>query len=346
MNKNQYAGLLDPKLFNDPIDINGCKHEQLLGFYKKMVEIRSCEEEIADLIRSGHAVCPCHLATGQEAIATGISISLRKTDRIFGNHRSHAHFIALGGSPRRLFAEILGKVTGCSKGMGGSMHLHDSSIGFYGAVPIVGGTIPLAVGAALAAKMDGGNDIAVCYFGDGASEEGVFHESMNLAAIYNLPILFVCENNLYSSHLDIRQRQPSEFISRFAEAHSIPFEIIDGNNVVKAGIHAENIISKIRKGQGPAFLEAITFRWLGHVGPNDDIDVGVRRSKAELALWKKRDPIRRLEDSLINDRVINKSGLDKIKHGINKSIKADIVKALNDPYPEESALMDLVYKNR
>lgn len=337
------SDLFDPMQYVGPVSVKGMESSMLESFYKKMVMIRQCETEIADLIRKKKVVCPCHLAIGQEAIATGISQNLVKTDRTFGNHRSHGHYLSLGGTVYSLIAEIFGKVTGCSRGMGGSMHLFNKEVGFYGSVPIVAGTIPLAVGAGLAIKMGKSDDIAVCYFGDGASEEGVFHESINMAKMYNLPVLFVCENNFYSSHMDIRQRQPFQSIRRFADTQGIEALTIDGNDVTEVYKESGVLIDKIRDGSGPRFLEAVTFRWLGHVGPNEDIDVGVRRSKEEIELWKKRDPIRKLAEAMINAGYCTEDDLKEIDKAIKDSIIKDIKTAENDPYPDPSALLGLVY---
>ena len=204
--QHRLGDLADPSYYCGPIDLGNIATEHLLQAFRSMVIIRYAEEAVADLSISGEAKCPCHLGIGQEAVAVGISKHLRVTDRVFGGHRSHAHYLALGGSLDKMMAEILGKATGASRGMGGSMHLFAPEIGFHGSVPIVGATIPIAAGAALAAKMDGKGDVAVGYFGDGACEEGVLHETLNMAAVMNLPCIFVCENNLYSSHLDIGAR--------------------------------------------------------------------------------------------------------------------------------------------
>jgi pyruvate dehydrogenase E1 component alpha subunit len=193
-------------------------------------------------------------------------------------------------------AEVQGKQTGASRGMGGSMHLIDRERGLYGTVPIVGGTIPIAVGAALAAKKDGKGAVAVSFFGDGATEEGVFHESVNLAAVLGLPVLFLCENNLFSSHLHIDARQPSDSVARFAEANRVPWQLVDGNDIVGCTNAVAEAVEPMRSGGGPRFIEAVTYRWRGHVGPREDEDVGVRRGE-DLPLWKKRDPIRRLADA-------------------------------------------------
>jgi pyruvate dehydrogenase E1 component alpha subunit len=237
----------------------------------------------------------------------------------------------------------MGKVTGCSKGMGGSMHLVSPAHGFMGSVPIVAGTIPVAVGAGLAAKMDGEGNVAVSYFGDGSTEEGGFHESLNLAAIYKLPVIFVCENNLYSSHLDIQLRQPSDSISRFAKAQSIPYRVVDGNDVVSVKHAAAELIDLARAGKGPVFLEAVTYRWLGHVGPHENIDVGVRRSQKDIDAWKKRDPIKRIVDAMIACEMITKEEIDIMQAGIKSDIERAVSQAEEAPYPDESQLEDTVY---
>ncbi len=227
----------------------------------------------------------------------GVAQHVREGDRVFGAHRSHGHFLALGAPVESLLAEVLGKESGCSRGMGGSMHLRDVEHHFWGSVPIVGATIPIAVGAALAAQMDEGDAIAVSFFGDGATEEGVFHEAMNLAAVKKLPVVFVCENNLFSSHLHVSLRQPADSTCRYAEAHCVPWRRVDGNDVVTVTRVMEEAADHARAGKGPFYIEAVTYRWRGHVGPQEDLDVGVKR-KDDLALWKKRDPIARLAAAL------------------------------------------------
>lgn len=336
--------LTDPNFFNSPLDIKGCNSDALSEYLHMMLAIRIAEEKIADMVIEKEARCPCHLGIGQEAVATGVSAFLRSTDRVFGAHRSHAHYMAMGGDINKLMAEILGKATGCSNGMGGSMHLYGADIGFYGSVPIVAGTIPLAVGAGLAAKMDGNGDLAVAYFGDGSSEEGNLHESLNLAANYHIPVLFVCENNLYASHLDISLRQPSDRISRFADANHIPNRIVDGNDVIAIANAARELCGNIRDNQGPAFIEAVTYRWRGHVGPDENIDVGVRRKQEDIDAWKRRDPIKRLADAMISAEMINQSDFEAIKASITEITDEAIAQAKSAPYPDSDVLMDYVYK--
>lgn len=343
--KSDLGGLAEPTAFSFPIDVNGVDETTLLKYLVDMLTIRVTEETVGELVEEGLARGPCHLGIGQEAIAVGVSASLNREDRVFGGHRSHSHYLALGGEVDCLIAEILGKATGASKGMGGSMHLYGRSVGFYGCVPLVAATIPIAVGAALAAKMDGSNAIAVSYFGDGAAEEGVFHECLNLAAAHRLPILFVCENNLFSSHLDILQRQPSDRIARFAEAHQIPSRTVDGNDVLAVASSAAEFVAHARNRRGPTFLEAVTYRHRGHVGPKEDVDVGVRRTMTQLNAWKRRDPITRLVEGMKSSRLIDGHTLGRLLQEIRSNVADARRRAEQAPYPATSALLGLVYQN-
>ena len=328
------GSLANPAELTSALELKNSATDWLLGCYRDMRAIRRAEEVIADLYRSGETKTPVHLAVGQEAVAVGVSAHLNAGDRVYSGHRGHSHYLALGASLPGLMAEVLGRSTGASAGMGGSMHLYGPEAGFHGSVPIVGATIPIAVGAGIACKMDGAGQVAVCYFGDGACEEGVLHESLNLARVMDLPVLFVCENNLYSSHLDIHLRQPSNSVARFAEAHRVARRVVDGNDVVAVADAAAELIAACRRGEGPAFLEAVTFRWLGHVGPNTDIDVGVRRSPEELAAWKMRDPIRRLVDSLVAARGVEAESLAAIDAKIEAEIAEAVAFARRSGFPE------------
>jgi pyruvate dehydrogenase E1 component alpha subunit len=223
------------------------------------------------------------------------------------------------------------------------MHLQSTDRGFFGSVPIVAGTVPIAVGAGLAAKMDGRDDVAVAFFGDGACEEGVVHESLNLAAIYGLPVLFVCENNQYSSHLDIALRQPSDRLSRYADAHRVRAEVVDGNDVTAVARVAQELVSQARRDCVPVFLEAVTYRWRGHVGPKEDLDVGVRRSMSHLAAWKRRDPVRRLEEALLGAGQILPAVLDEVRARVDTEVASAAARALEAPWPAQSALLGFVY---
>lgn len=338
--------LADPTKYQDPINIQGRDTSVLRSQLKDMVLIRLVEEHLAAMRRDGIIGGPVHLGIGQEAISVGVSQHLRSSDMVFGTHRSHPHILALGSSIRGLFAEVLGKVTGLSRGMGGSMHLWDGPRGFYGSVPIVGGTVPLGVGAGLASKLKGMADVAVCYFGDGAVEEGVVHESLNLARVLDVPVLFVVENNFFSSHMHISLRQSSNTTARFSDAHNIPFEVVDGNDVTVVADAADRLISQARSGNGPGFLEAVTFRWLGHVDWREDVDVGVKRSSENLAEWRARDPISRLERALIATGEWSVEQGEALRSEINEHVLASWETAMADPWPENDALLDWVYAAR
>ena len=340
---NLLGDLVNPDKYQEPINISGFDTNNLMDDLKQMYVIRRVEEIIGDNIVTGVIKCPCHLGIGQEATAVGLSRYLRSSDRVFGGHRSHTHYLGLRGSVYKLFAETLGKLDGCSKGMGGSMHLYDPSIGFGGSVPIVGASVPIATGAALAAKKDNVGDIAVSYLGDSACEEGAVQESFNLASIMKLPIIFVVENNLFASHMHIDLRQPHNSTARFAEAHGIPFKVIDGNNLTDIYEASQEAVKHCRENKGPYFIEAMTYRWRGHVGPREDTDVGVKR-KDDLNTWKKRDPIRRLKDSLINKNVLSENDFNEITKLIDKNLDEQWQKALDAPYPPKSLLTEIVYK--
>ena len=341
--QSDLGGLADPSCFSEPLEIAGISAGTLVDYLRSMQLIRCAEEQIGELVKEGVAKTPCHLGIGQEAIAVGMASGLNSSDRVFGNHRSHSHFLALGGDVYSLIAEVLGKVEGASSGMGGSMHLYGASVGFHGSLPLVGATIPIAVGAALAAKMGGGNEVAVVFFGDGACEEGVFHESLNLASVYELPVLFVVENNLFSSHLHIHLRQPSDSVARFANAHRIRNKVVGGNDVISVATAAGELISAARAGGGPALLEAVTYRFRGHVGPYEDIDVGVHRKMEDVEAWKQRCPIKRLRIAMENEGILTEDQLNEQTRGVLNQVRAAVEKARSASYPNKNALLDLVY---
>ena len=302
----------------------------LLHQWTAMLRIRRAEEAVSQMIESGEARCPCHLYIGQEAIAAGVCAALDPSDSVWGGHRSHGHYLAKGGSLEAMFAEILGKTTGCSGGRGGSMHLLSAEQGILGTVPIVAGTVPLACGAAMAYKIRSQPHVAVAFFGDGTLEEGHVHESMNLAALYRLPVIFICENNLYSSHMHWTERRVADNLDRAGEFHSIPGGRIDGNDVEAVFVAASAAVAMARNGEGPSFLECRTFRWKGHVGASSDIDVGLKR-RGELSEWILKDPVDRVEARL------RESGIaDFDEHEIRDEIETalDRARAAHLPLPE------------
>lgn len=342
--KDDLLGLDEPSRFRGDVSLAGQLRSNVSGYVRSMMLIRKVEDRLASARRNGDIGGPVHLGVGQEAIAVGVSSSLTTSDYVFGGHRSHAHLLALGADVRKLFAETLGRATGHSKGMGGSMHLWDEKVGFYGAVPIVAGTVALAAGAALASKLQNRTDVAVAYLGDGAVEEGVVHESLNLARLLDLPILFVVENNLFASHMHISQRQPSGSTSRFAQAHRIPFELVDGNDVVALAETAKEMVGRLRMGHGPGFLEAVTFRWYGHVDWRDDLDVGVHRSEEEVSEWRQRDPIKRLTRSMEKIKWWSNERGTLVEAELDEIVQRAWDQAIKDPYPETASILDYVYK--
>ena len=292
-----------------------------------MVIIRKTEESFVQPILDGTIRCPVHLYSGQEAVAVGISAHLNKSDIFFGNHRSHGHYLAKGGDLYKMVAEIYCKEDGCAKGRGGSMHIVDPAVGMLGAAPIVAGTISLSLGAALALKLKKNKNIAVAFFGDGAMGEGVLIESINFAAVKNLPIIFVCENNLYSTHLPIREIRPSTPISKIGNAYGIPSYRVDGNDIEKTLNVSKKAVDLCRKGKGPVFIEFLTYRMRGHVGPSDNIQGTITdiRPAKEIETWKKKDPIKRFEKYLLSNKVANGKQLQNI----NKKIDATLVEFHN-----------------
>jgi pyruvate dehydrogenase E1 component alpha subunit len=313
----------------------------LREMYRTMLRIRFFEERVGDLVEASEVKTPCHLYIGQEAIATGVCSSLNKEDYAWGGHRSHGHYLAKGGDMRAMMAEIHGKSTGCSRGRGGSMHLLAPEVGILGTVPLVSATIPLAVGSALASKLRSERRVSVCFFGDGATEEGHFHESVNLAAVYQLPVVFICENNFYASHMGLLDRRAKDNICETGIAHGIPGIRVDGNDVIAVYHAAREAIQNARDGKGPTLLECRTYRWRGHVGPSGDMDVGVKR-KDELKDWLPRDPVARLS-ALLQGSGVSKEALRQTEQEVRGEVEDSVAFARRSPYPEKSDLLKHVF---
>ncbi len=297
-----------------------------------MFRIRLVEEAIARRYSEEKMRCPVHLAIGQEAIAVGVCANLTNEDLVLSTHRAHAHFLAKGGDLRSMIAEIYGKVTGCSKGMGGSMHLIDKPVGFMGSTAIVGNTIPVAVGLALAFKIKRSLSISCAFFGDGAVEEGAFYESVNFAVLHKLPILFICENNLYSVYSGLGVRQPDgRKIHEMVSGMGIEVDHGNGNCILEVSQKVCEAKEKILSGKGPQFLEFETYRWREHCGPNYDNDIGYR-SEQEFKEWQKRDPLREMFDTHSEKKIMD----------ITKKISLEIDDAFafadESKFPQESDL--------
>jgi pyruvate dehydrogenase E1 component alpha subunit len=292
-------------------------------------------------------ICPVHLCSGQEAAAVGVCAALKPRDYVFGTHRSHGHYLAKGGSLRAMVAEVYGREAGCSRGRGGSMHLIAPEQGMLGSAPIVAGTISLALGSALAAAIRHDGRVVVSFFGDGATGEGVIYEALNFAALRSLPIIFVCENNLYATHMPVQACRPCVSIHEIAIPFGIASRRVDGNDVLAVYEAAHRAADRCRKGRGPAFLELMTYRLRGHVGPDDNVQGAHTdiRPRAEVVRWKKRDPIPRFERLLLRTRVASRDALDRISRRAEQEINAAHRFALGNPRPCKAELERYVFKD-
>lgn len=311
-----------------------------------MVRIRFCEESLVEPILTGEVRCPCHLCSGEEAIAVGICASLNEDDYVFGTHRSHGHFLAKGCSMTELVAEIYGRETGCSRGRGGSMHLISPKQGMMGAAPIVAGTISLAMGAGLAASIRQDKRVAVSFFGDGATGEGVLYECLNFASLKKLPLIFVCENNFYATHMPIRECRVACNIYKIGEPFHITSCEVDGNDILQVFEAGRKAVDQCRKGMGPVFIECLTYRFRGHVGPDDNIqgDHTDIRPREEVEIWLQKDPIKRFEDYLLSNRLMEKETLDQINIEAKQEVTQALFFAKKSPLPERKDLARYVFK--
>ncbi|MBF0622422.1 MAG: dehydrogenase [Magnetococcales bacterium] len=311
--------------------------------YRSMYRIRRTEKALAERYADQEMRCPLHLCIGQEAIATGICSALKREDSVMGNHRSHGHYLAKGGDLDALIAEIYGKATGCCGGRGGSMHLIDHQAGFMGAAPIVGGTIPLAVGLGWANRLNHSDHVAVVFFGDGCFEEGVLHESMNLACLKKIPVLFVCENNGLAVYTGLDERQPDRTIAQVARGHGINTFEGDGNNVLEVRQLADKAIALARRGAGPQFLELDTNRWMAHVGWQEDDHLNYRSHEPAL-LRRKNCPLKKARALLKTEMMWTDKQFKAIEHAANQEIDLAFDKALKAPTPEPSTACHHLYK--
>jgi TPP-dependent pyruvate/acetoin dehydrogenase alpha subunit len=308
-----------------------------------MLRIRMIEERIKALYAEQEMRCPTHFSIGQEAAAVGVCARLTREELITSAHRSHAHYLAKGGDLRAMLAELYGKVTGCARGKGGSMHLIDRAAGFLGAVPIVGATIPIGVGAALASVMRGRPRLSVIFFGDAATETGVFHETLNFAAIHKLPIVMVCENNLYSVLTPLRWRHPDgREIAQLARGHGVPTLQGDGNDADVVHALAGEAVEHARSGRGPMFVELATYRWLEHCGPNDDQHLGYR-PRGEFAAWQARDPLKLYTERLRRRGLVSDADLAAMTSAITAEIDDAVTFARSSPFPARQELAEHVY---
>ncbi len=316
--------------------------ELVLSFYRGMVEIREFELKAREIFRSGKMPGFIHVYIGEEAIATGICAQLNSDDYVASTHRGHGHALAKGVSARAVMAELMGAIGGCSGGRGGTMHLYDPTVGFLGSNGVVPPGILIAAGAALSAQVRGSGQVAVAFFGDGAVNNGAFHEGLNLAANWNLPVIFVCENNLYATEMPFEQATKNTNVASRAAAYNMPGIQVDGNNVVEVYDRAGEAVARARRGEGPTLLECLTYRWYGH----HEGDPGTTyRTKEEIARWKANDPVQRLREQAIQSSLATAEDFKKIDREIERVIQDCAEFALADPQPNISTALDHVFSS-
>lgn len=306
-----------------------------------MLKIRVAEETIVEVYKEQNMRTPTHLSIGQEAVAAGVCAALKGDDQVFSPHRCHAHYLAKGGNLEAFFAELCGRESGSNGGRIGSAHLTDEAAQIY-ASPILGAMIPVAVGAALSFKMDKKKQVAVAFFGDAAIEEGVFAESLNFAIIHKLPVIFICENNLYSTSSPLKVRQPASPIYRRVSTPELTAVQIDGNDVEKVYETVLKAVDSARRGKGPAFIECLTYRIREHVGPLMDYDKGYR-SKKEVEAWMKKCPVKRYAAKLTRQKIMKASEVEAVTQELKAQCVAAYQKALKSPWPDPASLLEHVY---
>lgn len=334
------AAMSSPVIVSPP---PAAESELRLKLFELMVRIRMVEEAVAQHYAAQQMRCPVHLSIGQEAAAAGVGLALRADDLAMSGHRSHAHYLAKGGDLNAMVAEMHGRETGCCRGRGGSMHLVDLRCGFRGAVPIVGSTIPIAVGLAFSDHLQRRARVTAAFFGEAATEEGVFHESANFASLHKLPIIFVCENNLYSVYSPMHVRQPANReVFEQARAHGIASFQGDGNDPLAVHRIMTDAVAHARARRGPVFIELKTYRWREHCGPNFDNHIGYR-TEAEFVHWKERDPIAVFERSLKADGAFDSERHARFVVQQAAQIVEAFAAATAAPFPAPQTLLHHVY---
>jgi len=312
-------------------------NSDLLKLYQKLFLIRLTEETIAERYKEQKMRCPTHLSTGQEAIAVGVCENLGPNDLVYSNHRCHAHYLAKGGDLKKMLAELYGKATGCSGGRGGSMHLIDLQAGFGGATPIVGNSLAVAVGAAFAKKYKKEKGVVVVFIGEATTEEGVYHECLNFASLHQLPILFVCENNIYSVYTHLRERQsPQRNMVKIAAANGLITNKSDGIDPVEVFLTTKKFMPRVR-GRQPVYLEFTTYRWREHCGPSYDDNLGYRPAEEIKQWW--RDSVKLMEEKYLADQ-----SLAAIKRQTKKKIDEAFLFAEKSRFPKKANLYEHLYQ--
>ncbi len=316
----------------------------LVALHRDLLKVRLTEELLAERYREQEMRTPAHFGSGQEAVAVGVCSALRADDVVFSHHRCHNHYLAKGGSIYQLAAELYGRADGCSGGRGGSVHLTARDHGMIATSAILGETTAVAVGAALAFKLDGLDRVAVTFFGEGAMDEGSFYEALNYASIKKLPVLFACENNLYAteSPLSVRQAPETDLCDR-VRAFKVKATRIDGNDVLEVHRTTQDAVEALRRGEGPVFIECMTYRWREHVGPHFDHELGrTYRTREELEAWMEQCPVKRSEQRLKQRSIATSAQLDEWRLAMKAEVADAVERARNAPWPAVDTLFDLV----
>lgn len=314
--------------------------ELYLKLLHTMLLIRFCEEQVVKIYARGEIPGGVHTYIGEEAVAAGVCANLRKDDAVFSTHRGHGHALAKGMSPERMIAEVMGKAGGCCGGRGGSMHLFEPSVGFYGTSGIVGPSILLAAGAGYASKLAGLDRVGVAFFGDGGSNNGAFHEGINMATAWQLPVLFVCENNQYATEVPFTHASKSPSIAGRAEGYGLPGVEVDGNDVLAVYQAAGEAVMRARMGNGPTLLECKTYRIRAH---SEGMRDSGYRTQEEVELWKQRDPIKLFKTRLLDTGAANQAEIEKLEAELQKTAEEATAWARKSPLPDPSTLTDNLY---
>jgi len=320
-------------------DIKLIGRDKLLDMYYRMFLIRRFEEKVVELYRAGEIPGIAHGYVGQEAVAVGVCSALRRDDYILSTHRGHGHSLAKGIEAKHLMAELMGKKTGVCKGIGGSMHSTEPDVGVIFSSAIVGGNIPIAVGVALAMKMQRRDNVVVSFFGDGATNTGAFHEALNLASIWKLPVIFVCENNYYAISMHVSRSVAAREIVDRAIAYGMPGKVVDGNDVIAVYEVALEAVERARGGGGPTFIEARTYRWLDH----GMYYLGPYRPKEEVEAWKQKCPIRRLKERLLSEGIATEEELKVVEARVEREIEEAVEFARRSEEPDLEFVKQFVY---
>ena len=312
---------------------------QLLELYRRMVLIRQFEEKTAEMYARGKITGFCHLYAGEEAVAVGAIYALYDKDYVLSTYREHGHCLAKGADPKLVMAELFGKVTGISKGRGGSMHLFDPDLRFMGGYAIVGGGLPIATGLGLSVQYNEGPEVVCCFFGDGALPQGAFHESLNMASLWKLPVVFVCENNFYGMGTMVQNAICQEELYRFAEPYKMPGVRVDGMDVLEVYGATMEAVARAREGDGPSLIEAVTYRFRGH----SMSDPAEYRSKREERIWQERDPIKNLRRRMLGERHVAEARLGDIDAAVGREIEEAVKFADESPEPSVDELGKGIY---